>query len=167
MTFIITSHDFYYARKQNKIHYFCTMFSKTFGYALRALVFVHIHGSDEVKVGLEQISKELNIPHHFLGKIMQGLVRQGILDSVKGPNGGFYTNAQTAGTSLLDLLIIVDGNLILDQCALGIKSCNAAHPCPLHDDFAVCRNGMLEAMSSKTLGTLAEEVNLGNSFLTR
>ena len=143
------------------------MFSKTFGYALRALVFIHIHSSAEVNVGLEQISKELNMPHHFLGKIMQALVRQGILNSVKGPNGGFSTNDQTANTSLLDLLTLVDGSVVLDQCALGIKRCNAVHPCPLHEDFATCRNGMLQAMSSKTLGTLAEEVTAGNSFLTR
>ena len=149
------------------MHYFCAMFSKTFGYALRALVFISIYGGEGAKVGLEQISKELDIPHHFLGKIMQALVRQGILDSIKGPNGGFYSNAQTAGTPLLDLLILIDGSLILDQCALGIKRCDAAHPCPLHEDFATCRNGMLQAMSTKTVGTLAEDVKAGNSFLIR
>ncbi len=141
------------------------MFSKTFGYALRSLVYISLNSNEEARVGLEQLSKGLDIPHHFLGKIMQNLVKHGILDSIKGPNGGFYVNAKTAETPVLDILIITDGSLVFDQCALGIKRCNATHPCPMHEDFATCRNGMLQAMSHKTVRTLAEEVKAGKSFL--
>jgi DNA-binding IscR family transcriptional regulator len=125
------------------------MFSKTFGYALRAAAFVAIHGTDGRKVGLHEISKELEIPHHFLGKIMQDLVRHGILDSLKGPSGGFYVN------------------LVFNQCALNIKRCSSDHPCPLHHDFAVCREGMLKVMAVRTIGEMAHDVKIGNSFLVR
>jgi Rrf2 family protein len=143
------------------------MFSKTFGYALRAAAFVAIHGKDGKKVGLQEISKSLDIPHHFLGKIMQDLVRHGIIDSVKGPSGGFYANASTEGTPALDILKITDGSLVFNQCALGIKRCNAEFPCPLHDDFAACRNGMLQALSKKTVGMLAAAAESGEAFLIR
>lgn len=143
------------------------MFSKTFGYALRAAIYVAIHGKDDKKVSLQEVSEALSIPHHFLGKIMQDLVKHGIFDSIKGPNGGFYANAGTQRTVLIDILKITDGSLVFDQCALGIKRCNAAHPCPLHDDFAGCRNGMIQALAEKTVGILAEEVEAGSSFLAR
>ena len=143
------------------------MFSKTFGYALRATVFVAMHGKDGRKIGLQELSQQLDIPYHFLGKIMQDLVRHGILDSTKGPSGGFYSNDQTKDTLLLDVLKITDGSLVFSQCALNIKRCNAEHPCPLHDQFAACRNGMLQAMSDKTLGMLAENVEMGKAFLNR
>lgn len=141
------------------------MFSKTFGYALRATTFVSIHGREGKKIGLQELSQNLVIPYHFLGKIMQDLVRHGIMDSFKGPSGGFYANAQTSDTPLLDILKITDGSLVFDQCALNIKRCNADHPCPLHKDFAACRNGMLQAMSGKTIGILAAEVETGDTFL--
>lgn len=147
--------------------YFCLMFSKTFGYALRAATFVNIHGKEGRRVGLHELSQSLHIPHHFLGKIMQDLVRHGIVDSTKGPSGGFYANDRTAGTLLLDILKITDGSLIFDQCALNIKRCNAENPCPLHHDFAECRNGMLRAMAEKTLGTVAAGVEMGDTFLVR
>lgn len=143
------------------------MFSKTFGYALRAATHVAIHGKDGNKVGLQELSQSLDIPHHFLGKIMQDLVRHGILDSIKGPSGGFYANGATDKTPVLDILKITDGSLIFSQCALGIKRCNAATPCPLHNDFAVCRDGMLQALSEKTIGMLATQVENGGAYLVR
>ena len=141
------------------------MFSKTFGYALRAATFIAVHTKNGRKVGLQELSQSLEIPHHFLGKIMQDLVRHGILESSKGPNGGFYVSDSTLQTPLLDILKITDGSLIFNQCALNIKRCNAANPCPLHHDFAICRDGMLRAMSGKTLGGLAAEVESGEVFL--
>ena len=147
--------------------YICHMFSKTFGYALRATTYVAIHGKEEKKIGLQELADGLDIPRHFLGKVMQDIVRHGIVDSMKGPKGGFYANDRTEATPLLDILIITDGNLIFDQCALNIKRCNAEHPCPLHHDFAVCRNGMLKVLAVKTVGILAVEVADGTSFLVR
>lgn len=143
------------------------MFSKTFGYAIRALAYINIHGADEKKVGLMDLSQALDMPHHFLGKILQDLVRHGIIDSAKGPSGGFHTNETTAGTHLIDVLKITDGNHVLESCALGIRRCNAQNPCSLHDDFAACRNGMLQSISRKTIGMLAESAEEGKTFLVR
>lgn len=134
---------------------------------MRATVYVAVHGNIDKKVGLQEISEALAIPHHFLGKIMQDLVRHGIVDSSKGPSGDFFPNEYTAETPLTNILKITDGNLVFDQCALGIKRCNAEHPCPLHDDFAACRNEMIHSLSNKTIQTLAEEVEAGRSFLVR
>lgn len=143
------------------------MFSKTFGYAIRAAAYVAIHGREGQRVGLHDISNALEIPHHFLGKIMQDLVKNGVLDSIKGPNGGFFANDKTAATPLIEVLKITDGNLVFDQCALNIKRCNADHPCPLHHDFAVCREGMLKMMAARIIGQVADDVMAGNSFLAR
>lgn len=140
------------------------MFSKTFGYAVSAVTYVAIHGKDGKKVSLQELSQSLDIPHHFLGKIMQDLVRHGIMDSMKGPGGGFYVNTTTAGTPLIEILKITDGSLVFNQCALGFRRCNAAQPCPLHNDFAICREGMLQALASKTVTTLTEEMESKDVF---
>lgn len=51
--------------------------------------------------------------------------------------------------------------------ALDIKRCNAQHPCPLHHDFAVCRDGMIKILAEKTLGTLSVDVEAGITYLVR
>lgn len=133
------------------------MFSKTFGHALRATVFVLQNSRESKKTGLKQISKALDIPSPFLGKIMQDLVRHGIIDSVKGPHGGFFANAKTPDLLLTDILMVTDGTLAFEQCALGLKRCNPDNPCLLHSEFYICRNGMLREMEQKTVGMIAEE----------
>ena len=143
------------------------MFSKTFGYALRAATQVACQGVGGEKVSLQELAETLGLPRPFLGKIMQDLVRHGVLGSTKGPHGGFFAIETTLNTRLTQILIITDGSLVFNQCALGIRHCNAEAPCPLHADFAVCREGMLRSLSERTLGMLAEEVRGGKSFLVR
>jgi Rrf2 family protein len=143
------------------------MFSKTFGYAIRALAYLTQHHKDGKKIGLTELSHALDMPQHFLGKILQDLVRHGIIDSTKGPSGGFFANDRTAETHLVDVLKITDGNLVFESCALGIKRCNAKNPCSLHEEFAACRNGMLLSISRKTIGMLAQSAEEGKTFLVR
>ncbi len=133
------------------------MFSKTFGHAVRATTYIAIHGTGGGKVGLLELSQHLELPHHFLGKIMQDLVRHGIVDSVKGPSGGFFANPETLQCKLTQLLTITDGSLVFEQCALGLKKCNPSHPCLLHHDYAVCRNGMLKILEVKTIQELVNQ----------
>lgn len=143
------------------------MFSKTFGYALRAVTYLHLYQQEERKIGLSELAQALGIPQHFLGKVMQDLVRHGLVDSTKGPSGGFFANARTGNTLLVDILRITDGSLIFNHCALNMQQCNSAYPCPLHHAFALCRDGMLKEMSVKTVATLSQGVAAGESFLMR
>ena len=146
-------------------YYLCSMFSKTFGHAIRATTFTAMHGINGAKVSLSDLSKQLEIPHHFLGKIMQDLVRNGILDSTKGPHGGFFANGSTMNTKLIDILKITDGVLLFEQCALGMKHCNAKRPCLLHHDFALCRDGMLKILAVKTIQELSNQTEDSEIFL--
>jgi Rrf2 family protein len=143
------------------------MFSKTFGYALRAVAQIALPSNAGRKIGMPELAASLDIPQHFLAKIMQDMVRHGIVGSAKGPTGGFYAIERTAQIPILTILEITDGSMVFDTCALGIQHCNALTPCPLHHDFAACRNGMRAVFSTKTVGMLADEVEVGRAFLMR
>ncbi len=71
------------------------MISKTCGYAIRGIVFLSLEQNKSTKHGILEIAEDLQIPQHFLGKILQDLVRRGIISSIKGPHGGFFVNAKT------------------------------------------------------------------------
>jgi Rrf2 family iron-sulfur cluster assembly transcriptional regulator len=142
------------------------MFSKTFGYALRAVLYVALQNKFARKVGLAELSRQLGIPHHFLGKIMQDLVRHGFLDSTKGPSGGFRINHRTLETPLIDLLKLTDGLVSFNSCALGLRACSETQPCPLHYEVVQCRTGLLRALNEKTIGALAGSADRDLAFLT-
>ena len=63
------------------------MLSRACEYAIQASLYLAKKPEREYTLTRE-ISKGLSIPHHFLGKIMQTLVKKGILISHKGPKGG-------------------------------------------------------------------------------
>ena len=71
------------------------MISNTSRYAIRALIYLAVRTKNKEKIGIKKIADELQIPSPFLGKILQTLVKQSILASTKGPNGGFGVNDKT------------------------------------------------------------------------
>lgn len=64
-------------------------------------------------------------PSH-LAKVMQRLVRAGIVASSRGPGGGFRLGARAAQSSLLDVYEAIDGKIAEAQCMLGHCRCTIA-----------------------------------------
>ena len=58
------------------------MLSKSCVYALRAIVYVGHNSSENHKIGIKEIGEELDLPVHFLSKILQLLVKHNILQKV-------------------------------------------------------------------------------------
>lgn len=141
------------------------MFSKTFAYALRAVTYVAVHSDKEHKINLLELSDGIDVPHHFLGKIMQDLVRQGILHSLKGPGGGFWTDEKSLKLPAYEVLKATDGNAILNSCLMGKKNCRNDKPCPLHAEYAECRDRLFDALRKTSISDLANKVEAGSILL--
>lgn len=82
--------------------------SRSTGYALLAVGYIAQHV--EKKIVLSQdISREYDIPLEYLLKILQQLVRAGVLRSKRGPRGGFSLARHARRISMLDIVEAVDG----------------------------------------------------------
>lgn len=142
------------------------MLSKTTEYALRAIVYIALNDAQGSKVGIKEIARELELPAHFMGKILQDLVRKGVIASVKGPGGGFFLHRPASEISLLEVVRIIDGLEAFKKCGMGMKQCSDLHPCPLHNDIKAYRDQLLKVFSSKTIQTLVDGINTGEYFIT-
>ena len=130
-------------------------FSKSFGYALRSVLYVAAgEGDGRGKIPLERIAEDLKVPRHFLGKVMKRLVKEGVLSSQKGPNGGFYANENTLTTPLVKLIYITDDNDYFRSCVLRLGSCNASNPCQLHHKAVKLRDEWEHLFSSTKIRDL-------------
>lgn len=141
------------------------MLTKTSEYAIRSLMYIALHASVQHKVGIKEVAQELDLPLHFIGKILQDMVRKGLVASVKGPNGGFFLDRPASDISLMDVVRVIDGTEAFRRCGLGMKQCSDAHPCPLHDDFKIYRNGLARVFEERTIHDLVHEVEEGHAFL--
>ncbi|HHM20385.1 MAG TPA: Rrf2 family transcriptional regulator, partial [Bacteroidetes bacterium] len=131
------------------------MFSKACRYALRAVLYLAIHSSENQKIGVSAMAESLQVPRHFLAKILQQLTRAGLISSAKGPNGGFYCSVENLKVTLEQVIICIDGKEILTGCIMGLPACSAEKPCPLHHQAIAFREGLNYQLKFQTVGEMA------------
>ncbi len=143
------------------------MFSKTCEYAIRAMLFIAQKSEQGNKIGIKEIAKGVGAPEHFLAKILQDLSRKGIVQSIKGPNGGFYLDHSSRKTTLADIVSAIDGDKLFTGCSLGLKICSEKNPCPLHNEFKVIRKEIHSMLESATVAAFNTELWNGITCLKR
>lgn len=132
-------------------------FSKSFGYALRGILYVSMVSDNKARVQLDEIAEQLTVPRHFLGKVMKKLVKQGVLSSLKGPYGGFCLNEKTLKTPLLQLVEITGEPEEFGSCVLRLRNCNSKNPCPIHHQIESLRNQWHTILTSTKIEDLVKK----------
>ncbi|MFA7447868.1 MAG: Rrf2 family transcriptional regulator [Weeksellaceae bacterium] len=141
------------------------MFSKTCEYAIRAIIYIAQQTQDGSRVGVKAIAKGIASPEYFIAKILQDLSRKDFVQSVKGPNGGFYLSEDNLNTPLAKLVREIDGDKLFTSCALGLKQCSEQHPCPLHHEFKLVKEGYVRILEESLIADLVGGVDSELTFL--
>jgi Rrf2 family protein len=132
-------------------------FSKSFGYALRGILYVALMQYEQRKVKIDEIADKLSVPKHFLGKIMQELVKEHLLQSTKGPYGGFGITDKTLSTPLMKVVEITGGAEQFNLCVLQLRNCNGINPCPLHYEVDGIKEKLRKLFTHTTIEDLMKE----------
>lgn len=144
------------------------MFSKACEYGIKAAIYIAVKSHQESRVSLNDIAKEINSPVAFTAKVLQQLTRSQIINSVKGPSGGFEINKnKIPKIKLSKIVTAIDGDSVYKGCGLGFQNCNENKPCPVHYKFKIIRNDLKKMLESTTLLDLSNDINNGVTFLKR
>ncbi|WP_395057269.1 RrF2 family transcriptional regulator [Flavobacterium sp.] len=141
------------------------MFSKSCEYAIKAMIFVAQKSKDELRVGVKEIAKGIDAPEHFIAKILQDLGKKNLLNSVKGPNGGFYLDRINLKCSIADVVKAIDGDGIYKDCVIGLKLCSEKNPCPVHFEFKEIKKNLITMLEDNTIANFNEKLDTGKFFL--
>lgn len=133
------------------------IFSKSFGYAVRGVLYIALMQDEKKFVHVEEIANSLTVPRHFMGKILKKLVKHHVIHSSKGPMGGFTTNDRTLQVPLMELINIIDGMESFKSCVLRLKECNPDNPCPLHNQMVHFQNELKGMLAGTTINDLLKE----------
>jgi Rrf2 family iron-sulfur cluster assembly transcriptional regulator len=133
------------------------MISNTSKYAIRAMIYLELYSSPEKKKGIKTIAQELDIPSPFLGKILQVLVKQQLLGSTKGPNGGFFLKRYAIDIPAMEIIEIMDGKDTFDKCVIRTSACDHMNPCSMHHKLAPIRKDMKLVFTTETIADLVSE----------
>ncbi len=141
------------------------MFSKSCEYAIKAMIFVAQKSKDELRVGVKDVAKGIDAPEHFIAKIMQELGKKKLINSAKGPNGGFFMDKFNLKSSIGDIVKAIDGDGLYVDCVLGLKTCSERNPCPVHYEFKEIKKNFIKMIEENTIADFNEKLDSGKFFL--
>jgi Rrf2 family protein len=130
------------------------MFSKQVEYALRAVI--HLAALAPAPRTVEQIAKATKVPQAYLAKVVQELVRTGILRSQRGIGGGISLAKEPAALTILEVVNAVDPICRINTCPLDLAS-HGVNLCPLHKRMDNALASVEEAFRASTLAEILAE----------
>lgn len=87
---------------------------------------VFLAKSGEELASTREIATALQVSEAHLSKVLQRLVRVGLVKSVRGPKGGFLLARSGDEMTLLDVYEAIDGPLEPVNCLLGTPTCRGS-----------------------------------------
>ncbi len=141
------------------------MLSLTCKTAIKAVIYLASRLDSGEKSGIKEIAAYINASEHTVGKMLQTLVKEEVINSAKGPNGGFYISARQKNQPIIKIINAIDGKKVFDECGLGLSKCSATHPCPIHNDYKEIRDRFKAMCHQKKVRDLYETINDGLAYL--
>jgi Rrf2 family protein len=141
------------------------MLSLTCKTAIKAVIYLSGKSVEGKKTGLKEVSEQINTYEHTVGKTLQNLVKHKIINSLKGPSGGFYLTEEQSKQPLYNIVETIEGKSIFKECGLGLSKCSETHPCPIHNDYKISREWVEKIFKEKIIIDLCDPVSHGIAFL--
>lgn len=141
------------------------MLSHTCKTAIKAVIYLASKHDTRTNVGIKEIAEYIDASEHTVGKLLQTLVKQKVINSIKGPSGGFFITGEQLNQPIINIVTAIDGNRIFKECGLGLSKCSSAHPCPIHNEYKVARDLIEKLFASNKIGDLYKPVTSGLAYL--
>jgi len=126
------------------------MISQTAQYALRAVVY--LAQNENGLIGRAEIAEATLVPIGYLLKVLNGLDSAGIVESRRGPGGGYRLTRTPGKIKTLDVVLTFDSIPRIAKCPLGIT--NHENLCPLHQLLDDASQAIENAFEKVTIGDL-------------
>jgi Rrf2 family transcriptional regulator, iron-sulfur cluster assembly transcription factor len=123
-------------------------------FAVTAMMDLALRG-DDGPVALASVSERQKISLSYLEQLFGKLRRFSLVDSVRGPGGGYCIARPLDTVTVADIVRAVDEPLDATQCG-GRENCLDDHRCMTHDLWAALNAKMYDYLSSVTLAGLVE-----------
>ena len=125
-------------------------------YAVRVMVHLASLPQGE-KVPLSALVRASGVRGSFLSKVLQRLVRAGLVSSHRGAGGGFCLRVQSEKTTLIEVIEAIDGPLQLNLCLGSGLTCERKSWCGVHPIWQKAQGALAEVLAGITIAELARD----------
>jgi len=133
------------------------LLTKETDYAIRAVMYV---ARRDGFVSSRDIAGQEEIPLHFLRRILQNLVRVGIIESKEGVSGGVRLTSRPDAIRVADLVRIFQGRIQLSECMFRRKICSNRRTCVLRKRIQTIEEMVTEEFENMTIADLLQDVEV-------
>lgn len=130
--------------------------AKSVEYSIFALRYIHMNTNGNC-ISAKEISEKENIPFDLLAKILQKMVRKGLVISQQGNRGGYSLSAPPEKISLLEIINSVDQNIQLTNCLFdgATKSdCDRINNCCIRNPMTKIQDKIVDVFGSTKLSEI-------------
>ena len=129
-------------------------------YAVMAMIDIGQHGAAR-PVSLNEIAERQDISQEYLEQLFGRLRRAGLVDSTRGPGGGYQLARPASDIALSDVIQAADEPLRVTRCeGDGVDGCVKGEQCCAHDLWSSLGRQMMYFLESITLEDVVEKRNL-------
>jgi Rrf2 family nitric oxide-sensitive transcriptional repressor len=132
------------------------LFSLTIEYAMRAMV--ALAAGDGSPMTTKQIATTMKVPQSYLSKVLQSLVRAGLVNSTRGLKGGFVLARKPGELNMMEILNAVSPYKRIETCPLDLEG-HSSDLCPLHRRLDQAMAMVQEAFEGTTLAEILSDNN--------
>jgi Rrf2 family protein len=131
--------------------------SKKADYALLSMRHLAAH-ADRDAVSARELAEAYDIPAELLAKVLQRLVRAGLLESHQGIRGGYQLARVASAMSVADVIQAIDGPLTVTACSEVDHSCEQFAKCNIRDPLWRIKNRIVSALAATSIAELAADI---------
>jgi Rrf2 family protein len=130
--------------------------SRKIDYGLRAMIYLASIATESV-VPFREIARQMDVPEDFLAKILKTLVDQGLVQSTRGPHGGYALAKAPNEISFLEVIEAVEGPVALNVCLDDGEgdACRHSSACTMVSIWKAGQDRMLDVYRQAKISDLA------------
>jgi Rrf2 family protein len=131
--------------------------SKKADYALIAMKHLAQNTSGALSTSAREIAEQYDIPIELMAKVLQRLVRTGLLVSTQGTRGGYTLSRPSGAITVADVIEAIDGPFTVTACSTENNDCEQYSKCSIRDPLWQIRERIAAALGTVTIAEMAAE----------
>jgi Rrf2 family protein len=130
--------------------------SKKADYALMAMKHLTVR-TDVPSASAREIAEAYDIPVELMAKVLQRLVRRGLLASHQGTRGGYRLSRAASLISIADVIQAIDGPLTVTACSSDAENCGQYSKCSIRDPLWRIKDRIVAALATCSLQEMSAD----------
>ena len=131
-------------------------FSKKADYALMAMKHLALKAGAP-STSAREIAEQYDIPIELMAKVLQRLVRTGLLVSTQGTRGGYALSRASGSITVADVIQAIDGPFTVTACSTEKNDCEQYGKCSIRDPLWQIKERIVAALGTVTIAEMATE----------